>query len=188
MKGIIFNLLEDMAESAGGPEAWDELLDVAGVDGGYSALGDYPDADLAALVAACSRVWGRTEFDVTRTFGEFALLGLARRYPAFFAPHSRTRDLLVSLNDVIHPEVRKLHPTARPPLFGYRSSSDDQLTLVYRSERQLCGFAEGMIVGAAVHFGESVTINQSMCVLTGADDCHLDITFLGARDEHVRAG
>ncbi len=185
MKGTIFNLLEDMIEGEGGPQAWDDLLEAAGVDGGYSALGDYPDAELMALVAACSSASGRTEFDVTRSFGEFALLGLAERYPAFFTPHSRTRDLLVTLNDVIHPEVRKLHPAARPPLFGFRSSGDDQLTLVYRSERRLCGFAEGMVAGAAVHFDESVRIVHSTCVHTGADECHLDITFEDVRDERV---
>jgi hypothetical protein len=185
VKGIIFNLLEDMVEGEGGPEAWDGLLGAAEVDGGYSALGDYPDAEFMSLVAASSTASGRSAFDVTRQFGEFALLGLARRYPSFFVPHAHTRDLLVTLNDVIHPEVRKLHPTARPPLFGFHSNGPDQLTLVYRSERRLCAFAEGMIVGAAVHFGESLSIAQSRCIHTGADECHLDITFRDERDGHV---
>ena len=177
MKGTIFNLLEDMVDEEGGPEAWDDLLARAGVAGGYSSIGDYPDADLMALLSARSSASGRSVWTETRSFGSFALLGLARRYPVFFTPHARTRDFLLTLNDVIHPEVRKLHPAARPPTFGFESAHPDHLTLAYRSQRRLCGFAEGMIRGAATHFGEHVQILHRQCVHDGAEECLLDITF-----------
>lgn len=81
--------------------------------------------------------------------------------------------------------MRKLHPAARPPTFGFDSTQSDQLTLAYRSERRLCGFAEGMILGAARHFGERVYIAHRQCVHDGAEECLLDITFGDPSDEPV---
>lgn len=59
MKGIIFNLAEEVVSDAYGPDTWDDLLDAWGVDGAYTSLGNYPDDDLHRLVAAgCSRPRG----------------------------------------------------------------------------------------------------------------------------------
>lgn len=177
MKGIIFNLLEERVEDEGGPAAWDGLLDSAEVDGGYSAIGDYPTAELSALVAARARTLGLSDLDALRDFGHGALLSLAAKFPAFFTPHDTTPDFLLTLNDVIHPQVRKLHAAARPPEFDFTVIGDDQLRMVYRSDRMLCGMAEGMIAGAATHYGQHVAIVQDQCKTAGDDVCVLHCTF-----------
>lgn len=177
MKGIIFNLLEERVETEGGPAAWDALLDDAEVDGGYSAIGDYPTTELSALVSARARQAGSSDRDALRVFGHGALLSLAEKFPVFFEPHDNTRDFLLTLNDVIHPQVRKLHATARPPEFDFTVLGDDALRIVYRSERRLCGMAEGMIAGAATHFGQTVDVVEEECVTEGAPGCVLHCTF-----------
>ena len=54
MKGIIFNVVETAVTKLHGAEAWDDILDHAGVDGSYTALGTYPDAELMGIVgSAC---------------------------------------------------------------------------------------------------------------------------------------
>lgn len=185
MKGIIFNLLEDMVEQEGGPAAWDGLLDAAAVDGGYSSLGAYPDAELVQLIGARARQLGQPEQAVERAFGRHALLSLAVRYPGFFTPHRRTRDFVLTLNDVIHPEVRKLHAAADPPHFEFEARDENHLAIGYRSRRRLCGFAEGMIAGAATHFGESIHIVQEPCVHSGGDHCVIHCTFQGQPDDSI---
>ena len=177
MKGVIFNLFEESVEREGGAAAWDELLDAADLDGGYSAIGDYPSAELGALTAAHSRQSGCSDDEGWRSFGHSALLSLAELYPAFFTPHHHTREFLLTLNDVIHPQVRKLHAAARPPEFDFTIIGDHELRIVYRSHRQLCMMAEGMIAGAATHFGEDVQIIQEECVRSGAAQCILHCTF-----------
>lgn len=179
MKGIIFNLLEDMVSGQDGDAAWDELLDAAALDGGYSAIGNYPDQELLDLVSAAAAASGVDPDEITRAFGRHALTGLAARYPQFFDPHTSTRDFLLTLNDVIHPEVRKLHPEADPPVFDYDTSDPHRLGIGYSSARRLCVFAEGMIVGAARHFGEDVRVTQSQCMNEGADHCLIECTFAG---------
>ena len=54
MKGIIFNVAEATVSDEFGEDAWDDLLDAAGLDGAYTALGDYPVEQLVALVTAAS--------------------------------------------------------------------------------------------------------------------------------------
>ena len=47
----------------------------------------------------------------------------------------------------------------------------------YRSPRKMCSFAEGLLLGAADHFGERLTIAQPACMKRGDDHCVLEITF-----------
>lgn len=117
LKGIIFNLVEDAVCEQYGERVWDDLLTTAGLAGAYTSLGIYPDEDLHALVQAASAALDRPHDDVLRALGNGAVLGLARQYPHFFEPHARTADFVATLNEVIHPEVRKLNPDADPPEF-----------------------------------------------------------------------
>src|SRR5687767_6586028 len=165
MKGVIFNLAEQVVTDGFGADVWDDILDRAGLEGSYTSLGSYPDADLVALVGATSECLKIEPGAVVATIGEGAMPLLAQRYPAFFSPHTGTRSFLLTLNDIIHPEVRKLYPGADVPEFAFEVRGDDQLLLGYRSARQLCALAEGFITGAARHFGESVRIEQPQCML-----------------------
>lgn len=44
IKGIVVNLLEEVAGVGHGNEAWDSLIESVGVDGGYTSLGNCDDA------------------------------------------------------------------------------------------------------------------------------------------------
>lgn len=177
MKGIIFHLVEGYVVADGGDAAWDRLLVDADLPGGYSSLGDYDDEDLPRLVAAYSTSHGVGAEDASRAIGRHALLTLAERYPQFFATHTRTRDMLLTLNDVIHPEVRKLQHSATPPHFDYVATDADDFEMGYHSGRRLCFLAEGMISGAAAYYGETVRITQPECMHAGADRCLIRCSF-----------
>ena len=96
------------------------------------------------------------------------------------AGHASTRSFLLTLNDVIHPEVRKLFPGADAPEFEFEERGAETLALAYVSNRGLCSFAEGLVEGAAAHFGETVTIVQSECMKKGDTRCVLICTFAPA--------
>ena len=177
MKGIIFNLLEQVVTREHGEATWDALLDAAGLDGSYTAVGSYPDEQLLALVGAATAALNISADDLVRWFGRSSLPLLAERYPAFFAPHTDTRSFLLTLNEVIHPEVRKLFPGAYAPSFAFDTSVDQGLSLSYFSHRNLCSFAEGLIEGSADHFGETVTIEQSSCSKRGDAQCTFHLVF-----------
>ena len=177
MKGVVFNLLEEVVSHAHGEDAWDALLDGAKLDGAYTSLGSYPDEDLVKLVMAASSALDLSADEVVRWFGRSALPLLASRYPEFFEPHESTRSFVLTLNNVIHPEVRKLYPGADVPVFDYDTSSDDVLVMGYASPRKMCAFAEGLIEGAASHYGEQALIEQPRCMARGDEKCVLEISF-----------
>jgi len=183
MKGVLFNMAEEVIVAAHGEDTWDRALDDAELEGAYTAVGTYPFEDLVKLLDAAASILGCSRTDVLHTIGEGAIPVLADRYPAFFVDHTSTRSFVLTLNDVIHSEVRKLYPDAEVPAFEFDFDPADttRLQVGYSSPRRLCGLAEGFITGAARHFGEEAIIDQPSCMLRGDDVCVLRCTFGPAR-------
>lgn len=177
MKGIVFDLLEKAVTEAYGEDTWDALLASSGVHGAYTSLGSYPDSDLFALVDAASGALKVPPEDVVRWFGRKALPELAARYPGFFTPHSDARSFVLTLNDIIHPEVRKLYPQASVPDFVFDATRPGALRMTYASPKRLCHFAEGLLLGTGDHFHERVEVAQPECMHKGAARCVIDVSF-----------
>lgn len=171
MKGIIFNLVQDAITRDHGGDGWDDLVDSAGISGTYTALGNYPDADLSRIVTAGADAFDVPVPELVRAVGRDALMGLSVRYPHFFEPHDDVRSFVLTLNEVIHAEVRKLHADSDPPDFWFDDPAAQPLTVHYRSRRQLCLLAEGMLEGAGGYFGQDVTVTQTSCMADGHDHC-----------------
>lgn len=180
MKGIIFNLAEEVVTDGHGEDAWDDLVDASGVEGVYTSLGSYPDDDLHRLVTAATNALDVPAADVLRSIGIGAMPLLAARYPGFFAPHVSTRPFVLTLNDIIHPEVRKLYPGADVPEFDFDESDPDVLVVTYRSSRKLCALAEGFLAGAATHYGQTVHLQHDQCMHEGHDSCVIRCAFTAA--------
>src|SRR5689334_17847243 len=108
MKGIIFNLLEEVVRREYGEDTWDALLEAAQAGGSYTSLGNYPDEELMRLVGAAAARLQQPPDAIVRWFGKNALPLIANLYPRFFEGHTSTRPFLLTLNDIIHTEVRKL--------------------------------------------------------------------------------
>lgn len=171
VKGIVFNLLEQAVTKEHGEDVWDTLLDDAGLTGAYTAVGSYPHEELHALVDAASKRLGVPGDDIVLWFGRESIPMLAERYPDFFSQHDSLESFLLSLNDIIHPEVRKLFPGAYAPEFEVETTTPGTLTLGYTSHRDLCLFAEGLVHGSALHFGKDVEVTQSECARRGDARC-----------------
>jgi hypothetical protein len=171
MKGIVFNLLEEVVTREHGAATWDTLLDAADLDGAYTSLGSYPDAEAHALVNAAADALGTPPHEVMRWFGREAMPILAERYPAFFTAHKTIRPFLLSLNSIIHPEVRKIYPGADVPVFDFEDAPDGALLMGYSSARKLCALAHGFVEGAAGYYGEAVLFEHLRCMHKGDPKC-----------------
>ena len=177
MKGVVFNLLNEMVEEKFGLEAWDALLDTTGLDGVYVATQTYPDEELLALVAAAEAATQIPARDLVRAFGEYMVPAFAKHYPVFFTDMPNLKTFLLTVDEVIHVEVRKLYPEAGLPEFRYEDKTDNELVMLYRSPRKLCDLAEGLIAGSAKHFGESYELEHEVCMHNGNDHCALKLRF-----------
>lgn len=77
IKGIIFNLLEEVIVAQLGERAWDEILESARADGAYTSLGNYPDQEFVALLQGAARLGGKEERATLKWFGRHAMPVLA---------------------------------------------------------------------------------------------------------------
>jgi hypothetical protein len=177
MKGIVFNLLEEVVTQDHGADTWDALLESAGVDGAYTCMGSYSDEEMTKLVGAAAQLLNIPAGEVLRWFGRRSMSVLWQQYPVFLNNHPSTRSFLLTLNDIIHPEVRKLYPRADVPVFGFDNSSDEALAMVYRSHRKFCALAHGFIEGASSYYQESVRFEQVKCMLHGDAECVFRVSF-----------
>jgi hypothetical protein len=185
VKGIIFNLLEEVITAEHGADAWDDLLDAAGSDGVYTALGNYEDDELVALLAQLPAAFGVGIDEHLRWFGRSAMPRLAERYATFFDHHESTASFLRSINDVIHSEVRKLYPDADVPTFDFDpvpgiGAPEGAVVMGYSSARRLCALAEGFIEGAASQYRERAIVEQPRCMHRGDEKCVLVCTLATA--------
>ena len=177
MKGVIFNLLEELVCREFGQSEWNNVRQDADVDSLFTSEGSYPDAVLRRLVAAVAKRAHQTPGEALQWFGRHSMPLLASRYPAFFASQSSTRSFILTLNDIIHPEVRRLYPGADVPNFDFDASVPDELTLGYQSPRKLCALAQGFIEGAADYYGETVDVEQRLCMHRGDAKCLFHLRF-----------
>lgn len=176
MKGVVFNLLEQLVARDFGEDTWDAMLETSGLEGVYTSLGSYADDDLTKLVGAAADALVMSADDVVFWFGRNALPLFAVRYPQLFEPHRSAQSFVLTLNEIIHPEVRKLYPGADVPEFEF-DVRERLVVMGYRSPRKMCSFAEGLLNGAADHYGERLTIEQPLCMKRGDERCALEIAF-----------
>lgn len=159
MKGVIFNVVQEVVEDLYDTETWDTLLDSAEVDGAYTALGDYANAELVAIVAATSSATGLGAEDVLRLVGYHALPKLAERVPSSLTNAEDPLTFIRRVNDIIHPEVLKIYPDSIPPAFAF-DDHPDGLLVTYQSHRGLPALAEGLLSGVSHLFEADVNVES----------------------------
>jgi len=180
MKGIVFTYLEDFVSERQGLEAWDDLLENTPLrteDGIFVAPGNYPDEDFMTLVQATSKKARMPGDDFVFALGEFVLSKFHADYPEFFEEVSTAKEFLLTVDDIIHVEVKKLYPDVVLPAFRYEDRAPDALTMIYKSPRRLCPLARGLISGVGKHFKEQISISETECTRRGGRECRFDLTF-----------
>lgn len=175
MKGVLFNVVEAVVTELDGEDAWDDVLEASGASGAYTSLGDYADGELSALVVATAARFKLSTDAVLVVAGRQGFRHLVARHPELVSQYRDVLGLVADLNDVIHPEVRKLYPAAAPPHFDSEPRPGG-LSLTYRSSRGLCRLVEGLLLGAADYYGQTIGIAHTACVRAGDDACVIDVT------------
>ena len=182
MKGAIFTALAEMVEQEFGLETWDFMLQDSNSDGIYISTDTYEDQEFINLTLSLHKKTDIPMADINRAFGEYAFPILAASVPELTSDDMTLKEFLLTVDRVIHVEVRKLHPDASLPDFDYDDDAEDELTMHYSSSRKLCMFSEGLISGAAKHFNTDYTLDHSQCMHDGHDSCTLQLKFHGLKN------
>lgn len=171
MKGIVIQLLARCARDAFGEAAWSTVLERADVQEPIDPQRLYPDASFNALVAALADARGMSADAAQRWFGESAIAHFHAMAPTLFDVHKDSWSFLLTLNEIIHPQVRRDFPGASAPDFGFDANEQGELVLTYHSDRRMCGFAEGLIIASMRHFGDPEELRHDRCMHRGDPYC-----------------
>ncbi len=185
MQGSIFTSFSEMVIEKMGMECWNELIyeTQPASKGVYTAGAQYADSELVAMVVKLSSKTGTAVNELLGAFGEYTFGRLYQNSPADLSSLTNLRDFILAVDDVIHSEVKRVHPDAYLPTFEYFDIGNGDLKLHYFSKRKLCHVAIGLIRGAAVEFAEQIEITHPICMRDGSEHCELIIQFKGKIDE-----
>lgn len=178
MKGVIFRGLEALVIEKCGMAAWDALLEKNTPTGRvYISAESYPDEEIVGLAQDVAVALSMSMPEVLKAFGEYLFFHLKSRHPAIVASFVSFADLITGIDKVIHVEVAKLYHEPNLPEIDAKIIDDGFILMRYYSKRQLCMCAEGLIFGAASHYGVDVTLNHVQCMHDGFDKCLIEVKY-----------
>ncbi|AJR08336.1 guanylate cyclase [Photobacterium gaetbulicola] len=161
MKGIIFTEFLDIVESRFGLDVCQQMLDDAGVDGAYTAVGSYDHRVLVKMIVCLSKITGVSPEVLQEAYGEALFTRLLSSFPLDNGekPNS-TFSFIERVERHIHTEVKKLYANANPPQFDFISQTSALMILDYISARCLSHVCLGLIRGCVKHFNEDMAISM----------------------------
>lgn len=170
MKGIIFTEFMELVEQQFGLEVLDEVLEMSGDEGIYTAVGSYDHKDLVKLIVNLSKKTNIDAATLQQVFGKTVFKTLLASIPptASIGKSSTTFQFLRHVEDYIHVEVKKLYSDAQPPQFDFISETETQMIMDYQSARCMSNVCLGLIEGCAEHFGESIRVQMTPKVEDGS--------------------
>lgn len=176
MHGMIFCELRRFVEENHGREAWEGLVAASGTPNNlYLPVRAYPDEEIVTLVSTASRLTRTPATTLLEGFGEFLTPAYFKLYGHLAPPEWGALDLIEHTEQTIHKVVRVQHPGAAPPELRCERVRDDEVVIRYGSKRNLCAVARGILRGVAKHYGEKLDIDESQCMLHGADACVISV-------------
>ena len=168
MHGLIFASLRDYTAvrlgEAHAAELWADRI--------FETSKAYEDqwfeAQLERLVAAT----GDSMDEIQRGFGSFAAQStFTGLYPAYYEQSADTFAFLLGIEEKIHELVRTTIPGSHPPRLHVTPLDEAGVLIAYTSERGLCRLLEGLVLGTAEQYGETVVVEEVQCMRHGDPGC-----------------
>ena len=179
MKGVIFCYLKELISEKFGEKVWYKIVDLCPLKKKpvYIKPESYPDSDFLQIVEKASEENKESPTQFIQNLGKKLFPKMARDYPIFVSNFDHPKPFLLTVENIIHVEVKKLYPDAELPKFTYTDSGLDSLIIDYSSPKKLCSLMEGLIIGCSEFYGYDVEINHSPCIHDGSDYCRFSLVF-----------
>ncbi|HET6561001.1 MAG TPA: heme NO-binding domain-containing protein [Marmoricola sp.] len=172
MRGVVFNVLEQVVIEAAGEDEWDDLLDRAGSDGVYTSACDYEIEELLRLVEAVEGA-GTTLPGRLRWIGRRAVPHLVELRADVFGAHANVASLLRRAEETVQTEVRPFTDGPLRPMFDFHHDPKvpDAFAVGCHLPGGLCAAVEGVLIGVAEHYGQTLRVTQPKCERRGFSSC-----------------
>jgi len=179
MKGILFNHLEKLTDSALEPGAWNRLCEELPIETKerFIANRTYPDSDLKILLEGFASEAKKDINDAWKEFGKVSILSFMEKYSGFIDQYTSPRGLLEDINTLHFTKVRDKFSETELPFFIISNIRKDSLHLCYVSKRKMCFYLQGALNGVGEHFKMPLSFAQTRCVHEGSELCEFEIRF-----------
>ncbi|WP_435415296.1 heme NO-binding domain-containing protein [Polaribacter aestuariivivens] len=161
MKGIVFTEFLDLVEEKFGLEVVDKIISDSNLDseGIYTSIGTYSFSEMLQLLTHLSKYTDISIDNLLLVYGEHFFGVIENSYPGLLATYKDPIEMLSSIENHIHVEVRKIYPDAELPTFIVTEKTENSLIMVYKSSRAMHHFGLGLMNKTFEHFKSTATID-----------------------------
>jgi len=161
MKGLLFCEFLEFLENQIGEDNAQEIIDSAELasEGAYSRVGFYDYQELIELLVKTAAYTQKDTEILLQGFADHLFDVFHRDYDVFFANTSSAADMLKTIDDHIHVEVKKLYPDAELPKFRYEEY-EGELHLYYQSPRPLAAVAHSLVLACLKFYKHSQKLQR----------------------------
>lgn len=171
MKGIVFTEFLELVEEKFGIEMVDSIIEASKLEseGIYTSIGTYNFSEMLSLLTNLSERTNISIDDLLLVYGEHFFGVIERSYMGLVDTYNDPIDMLSSIENHIHVEVRKIYPEAELPTFIVEEKSEDLLIMVYKSSRAMYYFGLGLMNRTFKHFNTTAEITLEKLTEDGTE-------------------
>jgi len=160
MKGIVFTEFLDLVEEKFGLEMVDAIISQSKLDskGVYTSIGTYSFSELLQLLQNLQTKTGISIDNLLLIYGEHFFSVIETNYKDLLSSYNDPIEMLASIENHIHVEVRKIYTDAELPTFIIKEKTKKTLILIYKSSRSMHHFGLGLMNKTFEHFNSKATI------------------------------
>ena len=160
MKGIVFTEFLDLVEDKFGLEMVDKIICQSELksEGIYTSIGTYNFSEMLQLLQNLSTNTAISIDDLLLVYAEHFFSVIEKSYPGLLATYNDPIEMLASIEDHIHMEVRKIYPDAELPTFIIEERTENSLIMIYKSSRAMHHFGLGLMNKTFDYFNSKASI------------------------------
>ena len=160
MKGIVFTEFLDLVEEKFGLEMVDAIISQSKLEskGVYTSIGTYSFSELLQLLQNLQTKTGISIDNLLLIYGEHFFSVIETNYEDLLSSYNDPIEMLASIENHIHVEVRKIYTDAELPTFIIKEKTKKTLILIYKSSRSMHHFGLGLMNKTFEHFNSKATI------------------------------
>ncbi|AUC74365.1 heme NO-binding domain-containing protein [Olleya sp. Bg11-27] len=161
MKGIVFTEFLELVEDKFGLEMVDNIITSSTLEseGVYTAVGTYSFSEMLQLLSHLSENTGISIDNLLLVYAEHFFSVIEKSYPGLLATYKDPIEMISSIENHIHVEVRKIYPDAELPTFEVVEKTENSLIMIYTSSRAMHHFGLGLMNKTFEHFNSTATID-----------------------------
>lgn len=161
MKGIVFTEFLELVEEKFGLEMVDNIITNSTLEseGIYTAVGTYSFSEMLQLLTHLRENTGISIDNLLLVYAEHFFSVIENSYPGLLATYKDPIEMISSIENHIHVEVRKIYPDAELPTFEVVEKTENSLIMIYTSSRAMHHFGLGLMNKTFAHFNSTATID-----------------------------